>query len=142
MEEQFQELVVPKLQANFIHHHVVKLSKSWELDFACPELKIGVELQGFGTGHISYQGMFRDTNKHNDLVLDGWFILFFMSAHLKDSPNDVIKIINQTVSIKSNGRITPRASASSNNNHTRPETEGNSLLLEKARRLLNQRFNK
>ncbi len=66
-------------------HHRVNLTQNWEIDFAFVPQRIAIELQGWGTGHLSYKGVLRDQQKHNDLILDGWLVLYFMSYHV-DNP--------------------------------------------------------
>jgi hypothetical protein len=109
-------------------------TREWELDFAFVKEKIGIELQGHGRGHTSYQGMLRDVSKHNDLYLEGWTVIYFMSAHL-ESPSYMFNVIASA--LKRNGtRLT--------NFHDRPVTKsvgGNSALLEAARRLQVKRPN-
>ena len=65
-------------------HHRVKITQDWEIDFAFIPQKIAIELQGWGTGHLSYKGVLRDQQKHNDLILNGWLVLYFMSYHVND----------------------------------------------------------
>jgi hypothetical protein len=108
--------------------------RDWELDFAFVKEKIGIELQGHGRGHTSYQGMLRDVCKHNDLYLEGWTVLYFMSAHL-ESPSYMYNVIARAL-YKNGTRLT--------NFHNRPQSEpisGNAALLEAARRLQNKGTN-
>jgi hypothetical protein len=109
-------------------------TREWELDFAFVKEKIGIELQGHGRGHTSYQGMLRDVSKHNDLYLEGWTVIYFMSAHL-ESPSYMFNVLASA--LKRNGtRLT--------NFHDRPQPKpvsGNSALLEAARRLSAKRPN-
>lgn len=109
-------------------------TRDWELDFAFVKEKIAIELQGHGRGHTSYQGMLRDVSKHNDLYLEGWTVLYFMSAHL-DSPSYMFNVIARALH-KNGTRLT--------NFHDRPVAKpvsGNSALLEAARRLQDKRPN-
>jgi hypothetical protein len=107
-------------------------TREWELDFAFVKEKIGIELQGHGRGHTSYQGMLRDVSKHNDLYLEGWTVIYFMSVHL-ESPSYMFNVLASA--LKRNGtRLT--------NFHDRPQPKpvsGNSALLEAARRLSTKR---
>lgn len=57
--------------------------RQWRFDFAFVQLKIAIEIQGFGEGHNSYLGMTKDYEKHNEAVRHGWRILYFMSCHLE-----------------------------------------------------------
>lgn len=110
-------------------------SRDWELDFAFIKEKIAIELQGHGRGHTSYQGMLRDICKHNDLYLEGWTVLYFMSIHL-ESPSYMFNVIAKAL-YKNGTRLT--------NFHNRPEPEsisGNAALFEAARRLQNKGTNR
>jgi very-short-patch-repair endonuclease len=59
------------------------------LDFAYPQLKLGIEIQG-GTwmsnrsGHTSGAGVKRDCEKSNLAVTEGWDILYFTSDMVRD----------------------------------------------------------
>lgn len=57
----------------------------WRLDFAWPEHKIAVEIEGgvFIRGrHVRGKGFVKDAEKYNALVLDGWRLLRFVSSHI------------------------------------------------------------
>lgn len=131
-EENF--LALWKAHSNYpiIHHHVVVLSRAWELDFAFIQPKICVELQGYGQGHISYLSMNRDYQKHNDLILAGWTILYFMSSDIK-TPQPVITI-KKLMEIKGVRGYNITQETDRHSEITDP-------LLIAARRLQNKRFN-
>jgi very-short-patch-repair endonuclease len=134
LEENFHELWKKHSTYQMTHHHVVELSRKWELDFAFPNHKIGIELQGYGTGHVSYLGMKRDYEKHNDFVSAGWLILYFMSNHLL-TPGYPISLIKQSLE-KKNVRITEFNTHKEERCNNKPNN-----LIDAARRLQNQRFN-
>lgn len=92
-EEKFHELWKQYSPYPIVTHHSIHLSRNWEMDFCFPEAKVCIELQGYGVGHATYSGMKRDFEKHNDLVLAGWIVLYFMSAHLNDDPKKMIHTI-------------------------------------------------
>lgn len=104
-------------------HYVVPLGKpvvNWEIDFAFIPQKIAIELQGWGTGHLSYKGVLRDQQKHNDLILDGWLVLYFMSYHVDDHVGRqiMLKTLHKALEIKGVKRTTdvntpPKGSVSS-----------------------------
>ena len=52
---------------------------SYQFDFAIPEIKLGVEIQGGtyikGGNHVSGAGYERDCKKNNLALLEGWWIL-------------------------------------------------------------------
>lgn len=132
-EENFHQVWKSHSTYPIVHHHTVHLSNKWELDFCFPQEKIVVELQGFGTGHTSYKGMQRDYRKHNDLVMAGWIILYFMSADLKSDERRTI----DTIKFVLEGR-NPGIRKFDYSQTQRSELQPNNLA-EAARRLLNKR---
>lgn len=60
--------------------------REWRFDFAWPDAKLAVELEGVGTGskgkgrHQRLPGMREDCEKYNEAVRLGWRVLRFMSA--------------------------------------------------------------
>lgn len=65
-----------------VPQHKFHPSREWQFDFAFPEAFIAIEIQGFGTGHTSYEGMKRDYEKHNAAMTMGWGIIYLMSSDL------------------------------------------------------------
>jgi len=63
--------------------HKFHPKRQWRFDFCWIEQKVAVEIQGFGEGHNSYDGMKTDYEKHNEAVLMGWTVLFFMRHDIK-----------------------------------------------------------
>lgn len=58
--------------------------RQWRFDFAWVEHKLAIEIQGYGEGHNSYNGMKTDYEKFNEATLMGWRILFYMAHHIND----------------------------------------------------------
>ncbi len=56
--------------------------QSRAVDFAWPELRVGVEIDGFGYGHQAQQHMATVNEKQNEAVELGWTILRFNSRQL------------------------------------------------------------
>lgn len=133
-EENFHQIWKAHSTYPIVHHHVVHLQRKWEIDFCFPQEKIAIELQGYGTGHLSYAGMQRDYQKHNDLVMAGWIILYFMSADLKKDERRTI----DTIKFVLKGR-NPGIGKFDYSETKRPEFQPNNLA-EAARRLLNKRL--
>ena len=75
--------------------------RKFKFDFAYPELKIAIEIEGgvFTKGaHGSISGILRDIEKYNLAVLNGWSVLRFL-------PDEMVKqntynIINQLIALK------------------------------------------
>jgi very-short-patch-repair endonuclease len=116
------------------HYEILINKRKWELDFAFPQEKLAIELQGYGTGHLSYAGMKRDTEKHNDLILSGWRILYFMSIHIKEDFPNTLQTIHQMLGNHVRKENNNPLKSSGNGGHT-------SALIEAARRLRNKKAN-
>lgn len=63
--------------------HQFHPSRQWRFDFAHLPSKLAIEVQGFGEGHTSYEGMLNDYEKHNEAVRLGWRIIYIMSKNIK-----------------------------------------------------------
>ena len=61
-------------------------SRKWRWDFAWPDIKLAVEIQGGGQNgrHSSIAGMTGDCDKYNAAVSLGWRVLKFTSKHKPD----------------------------------------------------------
>lgn len=72
-----------------VREHKFHPTRKWMLDFAWPDKKIGIEVQGgiwsgkFG-GHTSGTGRMRDMEKSNAATILGWKVIEVSSAHIKD----------------------------------------------------------
>ena len=68
--------------------------RRWRLDFAWPNEKICVEIDGIakqaGGGKHNYDA---DREKLNYLALTGWLVLRFSSMQLKTNPEKCIKMV-------------------------------------------------
>jgi len=62
------------------------------LDFAYPELKIGIELDGYAF-HSGREAFERDRHRLTELVNEGWHMLVFTRAQLRDHPAWVEKAV-------------------------------------------------
>ncbi len=140
-EEQFHAIWNSHSTYPIVHHHTVRTPtlnprypvRKWELDFAFPQEKIGIELQGFGPGHTSYMGMKRDYQKHNDLLLSNWITLYFVSADL-DEPTTTVETIIRVLEVR-NRRAREYCTQTPGKSKSDP-------LADAARRLLNKRFDR
>jgi very-short-patch-repair endonuclease len=74
--------------------------QDWRLDYAIPDLKIYLEVQGAGWGHQGNQGFLRDMRKHNALTLNGWLGLYFPAGTVKSSANFVAEQLQNLVKIR------------------------------------------
>jgi very-short-patch-repair endonuclease len=74
------ELPEPVAEYRFCVH------RRWRLDFAYPDLKVGIEIEGgiySGGRHVRGNGFERDCEKHNWLAFDGWTVFRFTSGMLE-----------------------------------------------------------
>jgi len=66
--------------------------RKWRFDFAYPDLKIAVELEGavWTQGrHTRGQGFINDTIKYNNAVVNGWKVLRYTSETIQNSIEDI-----------------------------------------------------
>lgn len=82
LEQKFYNLVLAHRLPRPVQQHKFHPTRNWRFDFSWPLLKIAVEIQGFGPGHNSYEGMLNDYEKHNEALLLGWRIIYFMNRDL------------------------------------------------------------
>ena len=59
-------------------------SRRWRFDFAWPEIKLAVEIEGQGR-HQTFVGFRRDCDKYDVAVALGWRVLRFPAADFKPS---------------------------------------------------------
>lgn len=56
--------------------------RRWRFDFAWPDQRLAVEVDGLGYGHQAVVGMAADNEKQNAAVQQGWSVLRFNSKQL------------------------------------------------------------
>ncbi len=76
--EAWEWIVAAGLPAPVRQHWVRLEGRRYRLDLAYPELRIGIELDGFDT-HRTRTAFDYDRDRNNDLTLAGWIILHFTS---------------------------------------------------------------
>jgi very-short-patch-repair endonuclease len=62
-----------------LQHRVHVAGQTYRLDLAFPEMRIGIEYDGW-TAHASRSSFDRDRARQNPLTLHGWLILRYTSA--------------------------------------------------------------
>ena len=69
--------------------------RKWRFDFAWPEQKIAVEVEGRGR-HQSFDGFLADCGKYNSAAKMGWRVLRYTPAMVRAGVaiNDVMEILN------------------------------------------------
>ncbi len=67
-------------------------SRGWRFDWAFPEQRLGIEVQGQGR-HQTYVGYRGDCEKLNSAVLHGWRVLWFVAAERKHIRSWVTQVV-------------------------------------------------
>lgn len=57
-------------------------NRKWRFDFAWPQMKVAVEIDGYGFGHIDYGSLGNAHEKQNRAVAEGWKVLRYTSRQL------------------------------------------------------------
>lgn len=70
--------------------------RGWAIDFAFPEFKLAVEINGWAF-HRSRARWQSDQNKANALTVAGWSVLNFSWHHLTDDPEGVITTLAEAI---------------------------------------------
>lgn len=60
-------------------------TRKWRFDFSFEEAFLAIEIQGFGPGHNSYEGMKKDYEKHNAAIELGWSLIYLISDDLESA---------------------------------------------------------
>lgn len=81
-------------------HWVAPNHKRYRIDLAYPELKIAIECDG-KLGHLNDAAFESDPRKRNALELDGWMILQFTWARIRDEPAAVVQEIREAIALRS-----------------------------------------
>lgn len=83
--------------------HKFHETRRWKIDFAWPQLKLAVEIEGgiFVRGrHVSPSGFVADCEKYNTATLDGWSVLRFPVAGktwLEDAVAMTVQFIEERI---------------------------------------------
>lgn len=70
--------------AEMVAEHRFHPPRLWRFDFAWPEAKLAVELEGRGR-HQTVVGVRNDCEKYNTALLDGWRVLRFPATDKRDA---------------------------------------------------------
>ncbi|MBI5089626.1 MAG: type IV toxin-antitoxin system AbiEi family antitoxin domain-containing protein [Actinobacteria bacterium] len=81
------------------HHVVVTTSHgdTFELDWAYPAHRVGLEMDGYGIHMRSVHAFDRDRLRRNELENEGWQILNFTERHLRRSPDRVVRQVREAL---------------------------------------------
>jgi len=83
--------------------------RKYELDFAWPTLKLGVEVQGgifrIRSGHRSIRGLLRDYEKANLAQLNGWIFLQFSAKEIRSG--EAVTLIQDAIEFRTEQSCSP-----------------------------------
>lgn len=71
----------------FLREYVFDPARRWRLDFAWPDLRVGVEVEGgiwTGGRHSRGAGFEADCAKYNEAAIQGWLVLRMTTAMVDD----------------------------------------------------------
>jgi hypothetical protein len=71
--------------------------RNYRFDFAWLSKKVAIEIQGYGPGHNSREGMTRDYDKHYEALKLNWKVIYLTSIHL--SPPRIIDTTNKIATL-------------------------------------------
>lgn len=77
------------------------LTRKWRFDFAFPDIKLAIEIEGGiwrGGRHSRGTGFENDCWKYNAAIKDGWRVLRYSTAMVMGGTaiNDVLEILNRS----------------------------------------------
>lgn len=84
----------------FVREHQFHPRRRWRFDFALPERRIAIEVEGgvFSQGrHTRGVGFMKDCEKYNAATALGWRIFRFPANHIS---HDCLKPINQLIQME------------------------------------------
>lgn len=90
--------LIKSLDLKLIHHHKFMDSRKFEFDFAFPDLKLAIEVQGgiwITSGHTKGKGIKQDHDKNQNACALGWQILYCCPDDIKKGV--AIKFIEKTI---------------------------------------------
>lgn len=92
-EDIFSKLLSQELKYKFVTEFYFHPKRRWRFDYACPELKIALEVEGgvwTGGRHTRGLGFLKDMEKYNTATTMGWRILRCTPSNKSESI-DLIK---------------------------------------------------
>lgn len=80
--------------------YVFHPTRKWRFDFAWPEVRVAVEIDGgifVGGGHNRGVRFSQDADKHNEAVLLGWRLLRFTTVQIRGEPVQCIDKVRKLI---------------------------------------------
>jgi very-short-patch-repair endonuclease len=91
--EQAVELILSGHGVKFEREYRFNTARRWRLDFAIPDYKIGVEVEGgmwVRGRHSRPLGYANDCEKYNSAACLGWTVLRYTSDMIRDNPGQIL----------------------------------------------------
>lgn len=104
LREGHKKLLLLHLDAAGLPHPVPEYQfhdkRKWKIDFAWPEYKLAVEVEGGiygskGGGHRSISGFEANLEKYNQLAVGRWFLIRLLPEWLDERRNEARELIQQ-----------------------------------------------
>lgn len=96
--EEYFILIVKESKLPFpIQEYRFNLNRKWRFDFAYPDKKIAIEIEGgiwIQGRHSRGKGMLTDMEKYNWAVINGWKILRYAQNNIINCINDLKILLN------------------------------------------------
>jgi very-short-patch-repair endonuclease len=83
------ELQLRAVGLTFVREYRFHPVRKWRFDFAHPERKLAVEIEGFGVGgtpgrHQRYVGFSKDAEKYAEAAIAGWRLIRCTTAQVRN----------------------------------------------------------
>jgi hypothetical protein len=95
----------PTCRTKIVSQHTFHPTRQWKFDFAFPEVKIAIEIQGVGPGHTSPKGILNDHAKNFEAVRYGWTTIYLMNKML--APSTITNTVNTIRAIVDHRLLNP-----------------------------------
>jgi very-short-patch-repair endonuclease len=91
------------------HHHVVRLDRGIvaELDYAYPDKRVALEVDGYGVHLRSRETFEYDRDRQNELEIAGWRVLRFTSRALAGEPERVASQVARMLTLRARSDTAP-----------------------------------
>lgn len=84
-------------KVKFLEEYRFHPKRRWRFDFAIPELMIGIEYEGLvseKSGHTTFKGYTKDTEKYNEAQKLGWIVLRYTALNYRNFTEDLLFVKN------------------------------------------------
>lgn len=107
LERDFLKLVIKRFRLPTpVHQHPVRVGPGtfYRIDFAYPELMIGIEVDGYAY-HLDPPTFQHDRTRASGLASRGWLMLFFTSDDVTEQSAETAALVRDTIDGRSRGLL-------------------------------------